>query len=210
MRDIKRYNFSMTGASALITESLVVAEEYHKLSNWTLVKESLATKNLLNKIKQSTFSREYAEIKKRINNLSQQQIELMVSGDLDEAKSMILLSILKSYDFFNDFMVEVISYKFQLFDRFLDDSDYNRFINYKNINHPELLTISPVTASKVKQVIFKILKQLGIITSAKNGTIIKPVLSSKAIEVIINDNAHLLLGFLYSSEEIKNIKSVSI
>jgi len=195
----------MTGASALITETLVVAEEYHKLSDWTLVKESLATNNLLNKIKQSTFNREYAEIKKRINNLSQPQIELMVSGDLDEAKSMILLSILKSYDFFNDFMVEVISYKFQLFDRFLDDSDYNRFINYKNINHPELLTISPVTASKVKQVMFKILEQLGIITSAKNGTIIKPILSSKSIEVIINEDTNLLLGFLYSHEEIKNI-----
>jgi hexokinase len=200
----------MTGASALITETLVVAEEYLKLSDWALVKESLVTNNLLNKIKQSTFNREFAEIKKRISNLSQQQIELMVSGDLDEAKSMILLSILKSYDFFNDFMVEVLSHKFQLFDRFLDDSDYNRFINYKNINHPELLTITPETASKVKQVIFKILEQLGIITSAKNGTIIKPMLSSKSLEVIVNDDVNLLAGFLYSIEEIKNLKSVSI
>ena len=89
----------MTGASALITETLVVAEEYHRLSDWDLVKESLITNNLLNKIKQSTFNREYSEIKKRINNLSSQQVSLMVSGDLDEAKSMILLSILKSYDF---------------------------------------------------------------------------------------------------------------
>ena len=200
----------MTGASALITETLVVAEEYHRLSDWDLVKESLTTNNLLNKIKQSTFNREYSEIKKRINNLSDQQIALMVSGDLEEAKSMILLSILKSYDFFNDFMVEVLSHKFQLFDRFLDDSDYNRFINYKNINHPELLTITPETSSKVKQVIFKILEQLGIITSAKNGTIIKPMLSSKSIEVIVNDDANLLAGFLYSNEEIKNLKSVSI
>ena len=200
----------MTGASALITETLVVAEEYHRLSDWDLVKESLLKNNLLNKIKQSTFNREYSEIKKRINNLSNQQIELMVSGDLDEAKSMILLSILKSYDFFKDFMFEVIGYKFQLFDRFLDDSDYNRFINYKNINHPELLTITPETASKVKQVIFKILEQLGIVTSAKNGTIIKPILSSKSIEVIINEDPNLLSGFLYSHEEIKNIKSVTL
>jgi predicted transcriptional regulator len=200
----------MTGASALITETLVVAEECHRLSDWDLVKESLITNNLLNKIKQSTFNREYSEIKKRINNLSSQQIELMVSGDLDEAKSMILLSILKSYDFFKDFMIEVLGHKFQLFDRFLDDSDYSRFINYKNINHPELLTITPETASKVKQVIFKILEQLGIITSAKNGTIIKPMLSAKSIEVIINDDPNLLSGFLYSHEEIKNIKSVTL
>jgi hypothetical protein len=200
----------MTGASALITETLVVAEEYHKLSDWSLVKESLIRNNLLNKIKHSTFNREFAEIKKRINNLSQQQIELMVSGDMDEAKSIILLSIIKSYDFFKDFMVEVLNHKFQLFDRFLADSDYNRFINYKNINHPELLTITPETASKVKQVIFRILEQLGILTSAKNGTIIKPMLSSKSIEVIINEDPNLLSGFLYSHEEIKNIKSVTL
>lgn len=200
----------MTGASALITETLVVAEEYHRLSDWKLVKESLTSNNLLNKIKQSTFNREFAEIKKRISMLSNQQIELMVTGDLEEAKSMILLSILKSYDFIYDFMVEILSYKFQLFERFLDDSDYIRFVNYKNITHPELLTITPETASKVKQVIFKILEQLGIITSAKNGTIIKPILSSRSIEVIINDDANLLAGFLYSNEEIKNIKRVSI
>lgn len=200
----------MTGASALITETLVVAEEYHRLSDWKLVKESLTSNNLLNKIKQSTFNREFAEIKKRISMLTNQQIELMVTGDLEEAKSMILLSILKSYDFIYDFMVEILNYKFQLFDRFLDDSDYIRFINYKNITHPELLTITPETASKVKQVIFKILEQLGILTSAKNGTIIKPILSSRSIEVIINDDANLLTGFLYSNEEIKNIKSVSI
>jgi hypothetical protein len=200
----------MTGASALITETLVVAEEYQRLSDWDLVKESLITNNLLNKIKQSTFNREYSEIKKRINNLSGQQIELMVSGDLDEAKSMIFLSILKSYDLFRDFIVEVLGNKFHLFDRFLDDSDYNRFINYKNIIHPELLTISPETASKVKQVIFKILEQLGIITSAKNGTIIKPILSAKSIEVIINEDPNLLSGFLYSHEEIKNTISVTL
>ena len=200
----------MTGASALITETLVVAEEYHRLSDWTLVKESLISNNLLNKIKHSTFNREFAEIKKRISNLSQQQLELMVSGDMDEAKSMIFLSIIKSYDFFKDFMIEVLSHKFQLFDRFIEDSDYYRFINYKYINHTELLTISPETASKVKQVIFKILEQLGIITSAKNGTIIKPMLSLKSLEVIVNDDANLLAGFLYSNEEIKNLKSVSI
>jgi predicted transcriptional regulator len=189
---VKRYNFSMTGASALITETLVVAEEYHRLSDWDLVKESLITNNLLNKIKQSTFNREYSEIKKRINNLSSQQVSLMVSGDLDEAKSMILLSILKSYDFFHDFMVEVLGHKFQLFDRFLDDSDYSRFINYKNINHPELLTITAETASKVKQVIFKILEQLGIITSAKNGTIIKPMFERNASVKVLKT---ILLNF---------------
>jgi hypothetical protein len=36
------------------------------------------------------------------------------------------------------------------------------------------------------------------------------MLSSKSLEVIVNDDVNLLAGFLYSIEEIKNLKSVSI
>jgi hypothetical protein len=34
MKKNKRYNFSLTGASALIAETLVIAEEYNRLNDW--------------------------------------------------------------------------------------------------------------------------------------------------------------------------------
>ena len=63
MKKNKRYNFSLTGASALIAETLVIAEEYNMLNDWKAVEKSLLDHNLLNKVKHATFKREFLEIK---------------------------------------------------------------------------------------------------------------------------------------------------
>ena len=65
MRSETTYTFSFTGASALIAETLVIAEEYNRLKDWKAVEKSLSDNNLLNKVKQATFKREFSEIKKR-------------------------------------------------------------------------------------------------------------------------------------------------
>jgi hypothetical protein len=56
----------------------------------------------------------------------------------------------------------------------------------------------------VKQVVFKLLEQLGLIDDPKTGTIIKPMPGNQVIEVILEDNPSLLAVFLYASDEIKN------
>lgn len=201
----KKYSFSFTAASALIPETLIIAEEYDKLKDWKAVQKSLLENNLLNKIKQSTFKREYSEIKKRLSLLTQEQIHLMTTGSLDETKSMILLSLAKTYKIFNDFIVEVIRNKYIMFDRVLSEVDYNRFIDSKSLTHPELSSISEETLKKVKQVIFKLLEQAGLITNAKNGTILKPILSNESFKVIIKEDPRLLTTFLFSNSEIKSI-----
>ncbi|MBK6772727.1 MAG: DUF1819 family protein [Ignavibacteria bacterium] len=201
----KKYSFSFTAASALIPETLIIAEEYDKLKDWKAVQKSLLENNLLNKIKQSTFKREYSEIKKRLSLLTQDQFHLMTTGSLDETKSMILLSLAKTYKIFNDFIVEVIRNKYIMFDRVLSEVDYNRFIDSKSLTHPELSSISEETLKKVKQVIFKLLEQAGLITNAKNGTILKPILSNESFKVIIKEDPRLLTTFLFSNSEIKSI-----
>jgi len=200
-----KYSFSFTGASALIAETLVIAEEYERLKDWKAVKESLIDNNLLNKVKQATFKREFSEIKKRLSLLTPEQLRLMVHGGLDDAKSMILLSLAKAYTFFKDFIVEVLRNKYLLFDRVLTETDYIKFFNSKSISHSELEAITEMTAKKVKQVVFKLLEQVGIITQAKNGLILKPILNNQVLDVIIDDDPALLTAFLYSNEEIKGL-----
>ena len=203
MVNTSKYSFSFTGASALIAETLVIAEEYHKLNNWNEVQIFLSNNNHLNKIKQGTFKREFSEIKKRLSLLTPDQLQLMIQGSFEEAKSMILLSLIKAYPFVNDFIVEIILNKYLLFDRTLLDSDYKRFVDSKRIQHPELESITEITSKKVKQVVFKLLEQVGLISNIKNGIIIKPYLSSKVLSEILVDDPAYLSAFLCSSEEIK-------
>jgi len=198
-----KYSFSFTGASALITETLVIAEEYHKLNDWNAVQVFLLDNNHLNKVKQGTFKREFSEIKKRLSLLTPDQIQLMIKGSYEEAKSMILLSLVKAYPFVNDFIVEVLLNKYLLFDRTLLDSDYKRFVDSKSFQHPELERITEIMSKKVKQVVFKLLEQVGLVTNIKNGILLKPFLSSQVVRVIIEDDPAYLSTFLCSSEEIK-------
>ncbi len=200
-----KYTFSFTGASALIAETLVIAEEYNRLKDWKEVEKSLLDNNLLNKVKQATFKREFSEIKKRLSLLTQDQLQLMIHGSLDDTKAIILLSLIKAYNFLRDFIVEVIRNKYLLFDTVISDIDYIRFVNTKSLSHNELNAITEVTAKKVKQVVFKLLEQVGLITQAKNGSILKPILNGKVIDVIIDDDPALLSAFLFSNEEIKTL-----
>ena len=200
-----KYVFSFTGASALIAETLVIAEEYNRLKDWKAVEKSLLDNNLLNKVKHVTFKREFSEIKKRLSHLTNDQLQLMIQGSLDDSKAMILLSLVKAYSFFREFIVEVVRNKFLLFDTGVSEIDYNKFVNTKSLSHNELNAITEVTAKKVKQVIFKLLEQVGLITHTKNGIILKPILNSKVIDVIIDDDPALLNAFLFSNEEIKSL-----
>ena len=54
-----KYTFSFTGASALIAETLVIAEEYERLQDWKEVQKSLMNSNLLNKVKDLKLCLEY-------------------------------------------------------------------------------------------------------------------------------------------------------
>lgn len=205
MASKSKYSFSFTGASALIAESLVVAEEYNRLKDWKAVEKSLLENNLLNKVKQATFKREFSEIKKRLGLLTQDQLQLMTQGSLDDAKAMSLLSLVKTYPFLRDFIVEVIRNKYLLFDTVVSEVDYMKFVQTKSLSHDELNVITEKTAKKVKQVIFRILEQTGLVTQARNGNILKPVLNRDIIRVIIDDDPAWLNTFLCSNDEIKEL-----
>ena len=203
MISTKKYSFSLTGASALIPETLIIAEEYLKVNDWNQVQILLSENNHLNKIKHDTFKREFSEIKKRLSLLTPMQLQLINQDVYEDAKTMIFLAIIKTYPFVYDFIVEVILNKFLVSDRTLLDSDYKRFVESKILQHPELENITEKTSKKVKQVVFKILEQVGLITNIKNGFILKPFLSNQAIKAILIDDPIFLSAFLFSNDEIK-------
>ena len=46
-----------------------------------------------------------------------------------------------------------------------------------------------------------------LINNIKNGSILKPMISDKVLEAIINDNPEYLTVFFYQAEEIKNLQN---
>lgn len=68
----------------------------------------------------------------------------------------------------------------------LHQEDYETFFNGRSEYHPELDEIRPATKQKLRQVLFKILKEVDLLTS--NNTINAAMLSPQISEVISSGN----------------------
>lgn len=185
------YRFSFTGANAMISEFIKVAE---------LVNEGKSVEDIGNEVlgreKGETNRREFRELAHRIKSLTPKQIEILAEGNLDEQQQITHLALCKTYGIYKDFVAEVLAEKIKMFDNELTELDYNSFISKKKMEHPELEKLADSTQKKVKQVIYRMLQQVGIIDSMSNPSILSPVLGVRVHEAIKQDDPTLLQCFL--------------
>ncbi|MCW9705234.1 DUF1819 family protein [Fodinibius salsisoli] len=195
-----KYRFSFTGASAMIPEFIKVAQlvvegaQVDELDDKTMGREKLETNR-----------RQFRELKHRIKNLTLHQIEILATGNIEEQKQITHLALCKTYGIYKDFVTEVIAEKVQVFDYSLTDLDYNTFISSKKIDHPELEDSAPTTQKKVKQVIFRMLKQVGLLNSVSEAVIQTPMLHSGVEQAVISEDPNLLTYFLYDQNRIDEL-----
>lgn len=202
---MNEYKFSFTAASALVNETITIARVQLRLNDWDKTKVDVLDNNLMQKAKASSAKRQYVEIEKRLKLLNTEQLELLCNGNMDEAKAIIWLAIVKTYVFISDFVKEVLFINYVNRDYILSDLYYRQFWEYKSNSHSECSNISEATHKKVKQVLFNILDQIGIITSISERKIINPLLSKQTEIVIVQDNPNLLALFLYEDFQINKI-----
>jgi len=199
---MKKYLLSYTAASLLPHETQKVAELYLALQDWKRVDAEVLEHNVLQKNAQSTLKREYSEIKKRLKNLTVDELALYDEG-IDE-KYITFLACLKTYRLIYEFCSEVLREKVLLFDEQILPSDYVSFIESKQAGAGELNTISTVTEAKLRQVMFRMLVEVGMVDSVKGMRISVPTLPRVLISAIIEDDPKWLRGFLMSDRDIQD------
>ncbi len=119
--------------------------------------------------------------------LTPDQLDLLAEGSLEEQKQLLWVAICKRYLFVREFAVEVIREKFLAMNYQITDLDYDAFFNRKADWHAELEQITDKTRDKLKQVVFRILREAGITTT--EASILPAVLSSRMVSVIRDDNS---------------------
>ena len=196
-----RYKLSYTGVSLAISESVAVAEAFLQLKDWDAVKAKVWDDNLLKARTKSSTQRVYQEIWPRIDQLSNEQIELLVDGNLQEKKHILWYAICQRYVFVREFAVEVLHEKYLSLDYELTDFDYDAFFNRKADWHPELDKITETTRVKMKSRIFWMLQEAGLISD--DMRIIPAILSERVITGIIEESLSNLQIFPVTPAEIQ-------
>jgi hypothetical protein len=122
----------------------------------------------------------------------------------------VLLAICKAHAFVYDFITENVRESFYNMNERISHANFNEFFNEKKYEHPELEQISDLTVAKMRQVIFRILEQTELIESAESGLLRRPYLTDAVERLVVQDNPKWLTIYLYSNNEISNLRDLYV
>lgn len=182
----ERYSMSFTSASALCVESVSLATMYRDLDDWKIVRDMVVSENLLQARTLNTSQRICREIVSRLKTLNAPELELLITGAPLDQGYILWLAICRRYNFIADFAVEVLRERFASLKTDLHQEDYESFFNGKSEYHPELDEIRPATRQKLRQVIFRTLKEVDLLS--RDNIIKAAMLSPQFLEVLSRRN----------------------
>ena len=201
-----RYILSYTTASLSAYELETIAALYLETKDWESVGRRVAEEDALQKGTVASRKRLFNELRKRLQTLTKAQLAFFADASSSDMKNLAMLSCFKLYGFIYDFATEVMRKKLLLFDYQLLNSDYESFYESKRVAYENLNDISESTQKKLKQVMFKMFEQAGLIDSVKAKHIQKPYLSDEMVRLIVEDDPKYLNGFLYSDTDINAMR----
>lgn len=198
------YGFGFTAASLRPELLLIVAERFLQTGSWDETKKRVLTENELQCRTATSAQRMEREIRPRLQNLSHQQLELLVKSGADTRISLSWLAAVKNSSFLFDFAADVIRSKVERQDFVLRESDYRRFIEEKTPSHPELVKLSESTSGKVRRVLLAMLREAGILTKGEGmGSLQRPVIPHEVEVSIRAEDPSWLAAYLLPESEIR-------
>ncbi|MBE0445593.1 MULTISPECIES: DUF1819 family protein [Psychrobacter] len=161
----RKYKMSFTAATVLPRESVVIADEYLKLSDWHLVKKKVVDENLLQAKAESSLKRISQELIGRLKMLSLEETEWLVRTNRQEQIYILWLAICRRYKFIAEFAIEVLRERFITLKVDLTHEDFDVFFNHKCDWYSELDNLSESTKYKLRQVLFKMMREVGFLNT---------------------------------------------
>ena len=174
-------------------ESVDLAALYQGLGDWTAVRNQVIEHNLLQSRTQSTLKRVCREIIARLRTLGEEELEYLIKGKRSEQARLLWIAVCRRYRFIAEFAVEVMRERHLAFRVDLSHDDFDAFFNRKAEWHSELDEIKPTTRRKLRQVLFRMLQESGLLTA--NYTITGVILTPGLLQALPPDRHEDLLCF---------------
>ncbi len=198
-----RYIMSFSTGGLFHLESVKLAGLYLDFGDWDLAKDKVLRDNLLQARTLSTLNRNCREIISRLKTLSSVELEFLVEGSHQERAYLLWVAVCRRYRFIADFAVEVLRERYITLKTDLTHEDFDSFFNRKSEWHLELDEISPATRSKLRQVLFKILREAGLLTAS--NMINAAMISARLLDLIHQGSRRDVLYFPVFESDLKGI-----
>ena len=192
---------SFTTGGLFKRESVALADLFFNFGNWDTVRNKVLAENLLQTRTLTSSQRVCREVISRLKTLNPSELDLLVRGTSQEQCYLLWIAVCRCYKFIADFAVEILRERYLGLKIDLHYEDFDAFFNKKSEWHPELDTIQPATRNKLRQVLFKILREAELLTAS--NTISAAMLSPRLLEAISPGNRRDILFFPMSESALE-------
>lgn len=178
----ERFSLSFTSGGLLMREAAVLASLYLAKRDWGQVRKIAVERNVLQARTSSTSVRVIRETIQRLSPLIDAEITLLADAAPSEQQILMWAATCRRYRLIAEFAEEVVRERFLLMTPSLSTDDFDRFLLGKSLWHPELDELKPSTSLKLRQNVFRMLRDAGLLT--KSGSIVPSVMSERVAETL--------------------------
>ena len=179
----QRYIMSFTAGGLFHRESVKLALLHQEHKDWSAVRKIAISDNVLQTRTVSTLKRLCREIISRLKTLSTGELDFLLHATPQEQAYILWLAVCRRHRFIAEFAIEVLRERYITLKTDLSYEDFDSFFNRKSEWHDELDSIRPATRNKLRQVLFRMLREADLLT-ADNA--INPVMLSVGLLEVIS------------------------
>jgi len=195
------YAMSFTSGALLQRETVLIAEQYFRQRDWAAVRRVVLGENLLQARSRRTAERLLGEIVFRLKTLTESQLAALVDGTEEDQRQILWLAICKRYPFIREFAIEVVRERFLQLGPLITRGDYESFFSSKAAWHPELEDFSSSTCDKLRQNLFKMLRDAGLLSV--DGFVNGVFLSPAVVQALVQESVTNLAIFPVREEDVE-------
>ena len=159
------YKTSFTSGGLFQNECVELAASYLKTNDWNTTISQLKVDGLTSSPKEKSKQRILREIVNRLQTLNKTELYFLVEEtDRRDQALLIWLSICRSYRLIREFTLEIVQDRYLAYQLELPPSTFDLFFEHKAEWDDTLASTSASTRVRLRQVLFKIMREVGIIS----------------------------------------------
>jgi hypothetical protein len=182
-----KYRMSFSTGGLFVNESLALVEHYRTGESWEKARKRLLEMGLTALPKLSSQERSLREIYNRVTHLSgAERAFVLRHADRQEQQAILWLAVCRTYRFIREFAVEVVQDRYQSWRLELGPETFDRFLSEKAEWDEHLAQLTPSTCAKLRQVMFRIMREAGVLTETDK---IQAIWLSPGLKAMIAETA---------------------
>ncbi|MGO7450545.1 DUF1819 family protein [Rhizobium ruizarguesonis] len=161
----QHYKMSFVVGGLFLNESIDVVNLHKSSADWSQTRQMALGDSITSLPKAASRHRIIREIASRLSKLNDGELRFFgETRDRTDQQALLWLAVCREYRFVYEFAKEIVRERFLSLQTELPVEDFDTFLATKAEWNDGLAGISPMTRSKLRQVLFRIMREAGIIS----------------------------------------------